>query len=989
MMARPYSNTWPLLLLITWACGADRPPIPPDDIVSARMVLAEEREAVLAGRDMDPAERVERMVELGLWAAADSVIAAAEESAELLTAAAELRFRQHRYEEAESLVERALALEPEDRRARLLRARLKLQAWDLEAAAAIADSLIDERDDAGAALLRGRIALFEKRFDEALEWAERARAWGRRDAGGYVLEADVHFWKQDLAAAEAALVRALAVDPLDADARFWYGYAIWRKVDAGRLDDMAAQWELALETNPLHLLTHWHWGNGHTHLTYADYASPNDSIVRARLREADRLIARDQVAAAIELTRAVEREFAESVLPTMTRGSAFYMAYDLPVAERLDSAAAAFRAVLRRKPHYGPAHNGLAAVIKQRQFTYLAAYDSLEAAIASTPTPTDPAFAAVFDDVAAYPGDRVEKMVRAQLGPSIAYVPLLRRLHRTFTIPPLHVDLAEAMGNPALRSITTFDNRQWMDIRGIGGGATGIEYLERGAHWERNVLVHEYTHLYHGTVLTDAEVRRIRELYHDAVRNGRTLDYYAANNESEYFAQAYEAYISPVKAHPLSHKSMNTREDLRRKDPAMYAFVDSLIARQREYLDGDRSALRSNWAQAYTVLSERARRGETPRSRRAGWGGQQWFARVYLDSALVLDPEYLPAYLSYAALHRDAGRFPSAERWLDRAEALDSTYAPIYRARAEFVGARARAWGLDEEGALLEQVALYEKAIALESDLAERAELNEALRTLYLEHGRIPDAIRVAEAYVAEAPTLSTYLRDRRDEAAAFAAMLRARIGYAAPTLEFFADLLARKPQQYDHRLQYAEALAIAGRADDAVRTLEEGQRILRAAGRPRADYLLAIAEIELARGDTAAASAAVEPIRTGAVRVDGHELRWLRVLASLGETARAAAGIADVAEGRTRAERAEHAFTRGWIAARRGAVVTAERAFREALDANPYHRRARVALALLLARGGRDESARAVIAAADTLPLPLGPDFQREIAEALAGVGA
>lgn len=989
-MIRPDSKTWPLLLLLAWACGADRPPIPADDVASARTLLMEQREAVLADQSGDVAERVRRMVALGLWAEADSLIATGPESPALLAAAAELRIRQHRYHEAESLVERALAAEPRNRDARLLRARLKLQSWELPAARAIADSLVNEGRNAGAALLLGRIALYEKRFDDALAWAERVRRWDRRAAGSYVLEADIAFWNQDPATAEELLARALVVDPLDADARFWYGYAIWRRVDATRLDDMAAQWELALELDPLHLLTHWHWGNGHTNLTYADYASPSDSVVRERLREADRRIARNDVAGAIELTRAVEREYPESVLPAMLRGSAFYMAYDVPVAERLDSAEATFAAILERKPHYGPAHNGMAAVIKHRQFTYLAAYDSLEAAIEATPVPDDRIFEEVFDDVDIYPGDRVRKMVRQQLGPTIAFVPMLHRLNRTFTIPPLHIDLAEAMGNPTLRVSTTFDNRQWMDIRGIGGGATGIEYVERGAHWERNVLLHEYVHLFHGTVLTDAEVRRVRELYHDAMRHGRALDYYAANNESEFLAQAFEAYLSPVKAHPLNHKSMNTHDDLRRKDPATYAFVDSLITRQKAALKGDRDALASNWAQVYTRLAELTKRGETPRARRVDWNVRQWLARVYLDSALVRDPQYLPAFLSYAALHRDGGRYRNAEQWLDRAAAIDSTYAPIYSARAELVAARGRAMQQPEEEVLEQQVALYEKAIALETDLAERAELNRTLRNLYLEHGRVPDAIRTAEAYLADAPTLSTYLRDRRDEAAAFAAELRARIGYAGETLEFFADLVARKPQHYGHRFQYAEALASVGRPAEALRVLEEGQRILRAGGRPRIDYMIAIAEAHLALGDTTAAEAAVAPLRLGTVQPGGNErLRWLRLLASLGETARANAGLAEVPEGNTPAERAEVAFTRGWIMARRGAVFGAERAYREALEANPYHRDARTALVLLLARSGRDDAARAVLAEADALAVPLGPDFQREITESLAAVGA
>ncbi len=937
-----------------------------DNTEAARAALAEARVAARSAPVFSPAERARRMVELGMWGAVDSLLANVEQpGTELQLAAAELHFQRHEFAEAERVVHQALTRAPDHRAARLLQARLEIQAWRLDAAEAIARDLLaaDPRDEA-AALILGRLALLTKDFDSALGWAKTVRKWNSANPDAYLLEAETRFWAQDPAGAEAPLTRALALDPFDADARFNYGYAIWRRVDATQLDDMAAQWDLALEVDPLHYLTHWHWGNGHTNLTYADYALPSDSIVRERLEPADSLISEGQITEAIAIARRVQREYPESVLPSMLRGSAFYMNYPLAAETRLDSAQAAFEEILVRKTHYGPAHNGLAAVIKQRQFQALTGIDSLEAVIAGTPLPEHAAFLAVFSDVDYYPGERVRKMVRSQLGPSVAYVPFLERMDREFVIPPLHKDLAEAMGRPFFRTSTTFDNRQWMDIRGVGSGATGVEYVERGSHWERNVVAHEYTHLFHGEVLTDTEVRRIRDLYHTAMRESRTLDYYASNNESEFFAQAYEAYLSSVKAHPLTHKAMNTREDLRLKDPATYVFVDSLVARQMAYLAGDSLALGSNWAQVYVNLSQSARGGDEPNSAHA--------AEALLDSALIHDSNYLPAMLSYAALERDEGRFRSAAEWLERAEAIDPGYAPIYAARASVVGARARTNG-SAGGALDERVALLRQALSLEEDLAERARLSRDLRQLYLDFARIPEALRAAEEYAASAPTFSTYLRDRRDEAAAFGNEVRASIGYAGQTLSFFSGLVGQKPQNYGLRSQYADALVAAGQLAEALETLNSAQRILRAGGTLNAGFASRSAAIHLMMGDTAAAREEIAPLLDAAVRPSGDDLIYIRVLAELGEIAEVESRLAAL-EGENPYERSRLAYTGGFIRELQGNRPAARDFYTRALAENPYHFAARVRLMELLGDAG--EAAEVDRLRAEAASLPLGPAF-------------
>jgi hypothetical protein len=953
-----------------------------DDVDDTGAVMAElddARRTALADSSPRPAERVLRFIELGLWEEAQDALRDSRPlSGDLLTAEAELRFRQHRYHEAAARVSAVLARDRDNRRATLLQARLQIQAWNLDGATRTARALLDHdaRDEA-AALLVGRVDLLAKRFADALQWAERVQEWNPNNAEAFLLEAEVRFWDQDPSAAEAPLRQALAIDPFSADARFSYGYAIWRRVDATQLNAMAAHWEIALSIDPLHYLTHWHWGNGHTNLTYADYAHPTDSLVRTRLVPADSLIAQNRIPAAIALTRDVETEFPESVLPAMMRASAYYMAYDMARELRLDSAQATFERILARQRHYGPAHNGLAAVIKQRQFVQLLSYDSLEAEVAATPTPTDATFHRIFPDAARYPGDRVDKMIWQQMGPSRAYLPMLARFDIQFAIPPLHEDLADAMDRPSFRTSTTFDNRQWMDIRGVGSGATGIEYVERGAHWERNVLAHEYTHLFHGRVFTDEENRRTRALYYTAMEEGRTLDYYASNNESEFLAQAYPAYLAPIKAHPLNHKSMNTRDDLRRKDPETFAFVESLMEGQQAYLDGDSTALASNWAEVFTLLAEDARRNATADSTSAVSR-----AAALLDTALIWDGGYLPTYLSYAALWRQVGQFERAATWIARAHTRDSAYAPIFVARAELAAAQARAGALSEPEAFDAQVDQYTRALALERDYAVRADLNRTLREVYRDHGRYADAIRVAQEYVSDGPTVSTYLRDRIDDAAAFAHELRSDLGYSEETLPFFARLVSLKPQHYGFRGAYADALADAGQLREAIAVLEAAQRILRAAGRPSRAYVVQVADYQLRMGDTTQARTTLESVPRGRLG-DGltDDRRLVRLQASLGNAEAAQQWIADTdsSEARLPAERADIAFTRAWITAARGDHLTAISAYRAALDADPHHRGARTALIASLADTGDRRDARRVREAAAQLQPPMGPDFVRD----------
>jgi Flp pilus assembly protein TadD len=924
----------------------------PDDIQAVREKLQQERQQAKTAT-IAPAEKAEKLLELGLWQEAEQTIATAKPTVQTTVAKAKLAIVNNEFEQAEKLVTQALKLQPTSPEALLLQSKLQVQAWELEKAKATANKILAKNPKHEAAALQiGRILMLQKKYDQALEKAKQVQRLNPKNADAYLLESDVHFWNQKPELAERPLITSLTLNPFNADARFNYGYAIWRRVDATQLNDMAAQWELALELNPLHYVTHWHWGNGHTNLTYADYAQPEDDKVRHTLQPAEKLIAQNKLQEALAYAAKVQKEYPQSVLPAMLRGSVYYMAFDMDRTQRLDSAQTIFQNILKRKKHYGPAHNALAAVIKQKQLPYLHNYDSLQQVIQQT-TIKDPVnFARVFPDVTYYPGDEVQKMVWSQLYESIVYFPFLSRQNEKFVIPPLHIDLAIAMNSPFFRQATTFDNRQWMDIRGVGSGAAAIEYVVRGSYLERNVVLHEYVHQFHGRVFTDAENREVRRLYQNAMKENRTLDYYSANNEHEYLAQTYPAYFEPVKVHPLNHKSINTTADLKAKDPELYSFLDDLVKRQQAYLAGDKQAMASNWAEVYLNLSERALAGKNYEQ-----------ATALLDTALTWDENYQPALVAYARVKQEQSRFNDAEKWLSKAEKINPDYAPVYAARAELLEAMRRNNKLETTDALKQQADLYRKALELEDDLMTRAANTMAFARLYASYSKVPEAMILAESYVKTAPTVSTYLRDRRDEALAYAHWLKGTADKAPESEAELARLVSLKPQNYELRQQYADVLAAQGNYKKAYTTLEEAQRILAASSTPRPAYTVRMAAYQLMLGQKDSAIVTAEPLLSGRVKLRSDNYKLVSLMAQLGDVEKATMLLRQQPRPDSPADMGERLTAVGILWESLDQAHKAEKSYKAALTENPYQLEARVLLAKLLRERGRNKQADKVMA--------------------------
>jgi len=130
-----------------------------------------------------------------------------------------------------------------------------------------------------------------------------------------------------------------------------------------------------------------------------------------------------------------------------------------------------------------------------------------------------------------------------------------------------------------LRGRRTFDGRVWDDVRGIGGrkAATGVEALDEAHSFGFDTLAHEVTHQAHLYAFRQVERLRVRQLYHAAKVGERCLDFYAASNEAEYFAQGVEAFVSLVKRPGCQKTHGHTRFELYRVDPDLYHLIQKRI----------------------------------------------------------------------------------------------------------------------------------------------------------------------------------------------------------------------------------------------------------------------------------------------------------------------------------------------------------------------------------------------------------------------------
>ncbi len=164
------------------------------------------------------------------------------------------------------------------------------------------------------------------------------------------------------------------------------------------------------------------------------------------------------------------------------------------------------------------------------------------------------------------------------VAPLAGFLPELARKGARHYLIAFDERTSDIKGVGNIESERTVDGRYYASIRGVGGRITvsGLEYIGLAAQAGFNTIAHEFAHQVHMTAMDKNEVKTIRKLYENAMREDRTLDYYAETDEYEYFAQGYEAFIAEVKRPATGATARHTKRELMMRDPELYRFIEGL-----------------------------------------------------------------------------------------------------------------------------------------------------------------------------------------------------------------------------------------------------------------------------------------------------------------------------------------------------------------------------------------------------------------------------
>lgn len=333
----------------------------------------------------------------------------------------------------------------------------------------------------------------------------------------------------------------------------------------------------AIQLNPYSVYAHSALGNGITLRPTSRTDLSEEGILAYVIASALNLEQKGERLEAIYLLESIAPLESYSVDLHNLLGSLYFL------EGRDDDAARAFMIATLLDPLDPLANNGLSASLKRKLTKENVESKSWGDKVAALAVPEIPDVSRFIIGFESLPED-YRRVIILSIEPFKRFLPILIRNGATHYILPLHESLINKEEFKGLSSERVFDGRLYADLRGIGGkeAVTGIELLGSLQFGTFNTFAHEFAHQVHFLALEDEDRRVIDDLYRTAVEKGSALDYYAASNPAEYFAQGYEAFITAFKRSDQRLTAGHTRDELARKDPDLFEFILDLSVGRRK-----------------------------------------------------------------------------------------------------------------------------------------------------------------------------------------------------------------------------------------------------------------------------------------------------------------------------------------------------------------------------------------------------------------------
>jgi len=487
---------------------------------------------------------------------------------------ARVELRDYEYRRAEKVFRAILAGEPGNRDARLGLARALRGVGEHPAATAIYEALRKlDPEDYRPHLGLGLLVLYVDRKKEARNHCATALSLAPKSHQALSGMARVEVEDGNYKAAERLLVIAEKVAPEAEGVLSVRAEYCFRTLD---MDGAARTLRRLLTVNPKSLEAHVRLANGFIE-SDRPYYTPKEvpreyaAAIEAAIRKY-RALDLDGAEAAF---RGLDGKDSPDARPTFFRGLIELR------RGRLRVAIAHLWRALDRDPENFLVRNALAIAYRTKIQLQRAEYgggedgiDRLRPLAADLPAPgVEKLGRFVRGYRRLLPAER--RVVLRAVAPLANYIPSLVEKGITHDILGFEEGMCDAKERHWILSRRTHDGRWYGALRGVGGknAATGIEAILAAGAFDYDTFAHEFAHQVHRFALTRVERMEIKKLYRTAMGADLCLDYYAASNEWEYFAQGYEAFVCIVKS-PYRHSlRRHTRAELRDRDPALYGLL--------------------------------------------------------------------------------------------------------------------------------------------------------------------------------------------------------------------------------------------------------------------------------------------------------------------------------------------------------------------------------------------------------------------------------